>query len=535
MATVSVRSYVRDSARPVTRLLDLSLAVVPTALLLFLSSSLSLYVRNQEELHHQIAVLEPFVGSFAVTWLLGAALLLLSSRAPFRHLAWAYLLFAPFLLAFRFLSSMAESGATLRALVAGFFVASETGLLLWVGSFFLATFLAARRAAPAAIARPMAIFGVLLLLGETTSFLLGTKPPGPSRGYAPRAEIESASAPGGRPNVYHVVLDALTTDAFELERSPEVDRGLSGFVYFREHQAVYHGTLMSLGSMFASRRYAYDRDREQFVNESFGALSFVSTLRASGFRTVAIAPPSDPLEAGPFDDVVRHADNFERDVTTNTAAFVHLWTVASTPAPVLERLLRSDWLDEATRSELRLTMQGRALTDSSPLASRDSFRELARKEERDAASGHYTFVHLLLPHAPYVLRSDCSYQGQDRASDPRAQTRCAFALLEEYLDRLVALKRFDDALIVVHGDHGEPFKRRGDGLVPTRSRTLHTPLLVKPPGRTRGRPLVECDFEASLLDVAPTILDFLKTPPERALEGMSLRDRIAACTADGSM
>ena len=92
----------------------------------------------------------------------------------------------------------------------------------------------------------------------------------------------------------------------------------------------------------------------------------------------------------------------------NTTGFRNLWVVANVPRPLRDWLFASSWLSEQTKQELRLTMAGRALTDSAPVASYSSFLELVREEKDLPKSGRYTFVHLLIPHTPYVLRGDCS-------------------------------------------------------------------------------------------------------------------------------
>jgi hypothetical protein len=92
--------------------------------------------------------------------------------------------------------------------------------------------------------------------------------------------------------------------------------------------------------------------------------------------------------------------------------------------------------------------------------------------------GHAFFAHLLLPHYPYVfderceLRSSTSDWLTNRISSPdvliyntpdsRAQkyeryaeqTRCLLTLLDDLLDALESRGLLDDAIIVVHGDHG---------------------------------------------------------------------------------
>ncbi len=498
-----------------------ALALVTTPLLAFISSSSVLYLGNQAELHHQREVLLPFLALFAITWSVGAVLFALASRPLFRFMSWGYFLAAPAIVLYRFVTGLSEDHPAFGALGAGWLVDSGPGLLFCCAALLTVTALLARQWEPRVITAPLAAFGVLLLLHDASNFISDVERRDVSR-------VEAAMAPSSlpeAPNVYHIVLDAFHTEVFEKLRAEdgELDAALGGFAYFRKNRALYHSTLVSLGSMFTGQRYAYDRTLADFIEAAFGEASFVARLAANGFRTVAVVPASDPFEKGLFDRLSHHVDRVERSAAVNTVGFRNLWIVANVPRPVRDWLFSSPWLSEQTKQELRLTMAGRALTDSAPVASYSSFLELVREEKDLPKSGRYTFIHLLIPHTPYVLRADCSYlAGAVRDTDPLEQTRCTLDLLTGFLDRLHDLDRFDSALILVHGDHGDPFRLRGDALVPARARSLATPLLVKLPGRRREDGFLACETPSTLLDIAPSLLDWLELDPDPSYEGASL-------------
>jgi hypothetical protein len=90
--------------------------------------------------------------------------------------------------------------------------------------------------------------------------------------------------------------------------------------------------------------------------------------------------------------------------------------------------------------------------------------------------GDAFFAHVLIPHSPFVYREDCSidYEGPSglrwaywggsvgnsaRSLEQRyrkfiAQTRCAMNRLGQLFDDMGEAGLFDDATIIVHGDHG---------------------------------------------------------------------------------
>ncbi len=81
----------------------------------------------------------------------------------------------------------------------------------------------------------------------------------------------------------------------------------------------------------------------------------------------------------------------------------------------------------------------------------------------------------------------------------------------------------NDTLVVLFGDHGDEFYEHGKT---THSRTLyreivHVPLIFRWPGRLPAGKRV--DAIASLVDLMPTILDYLEVPYGGPMQGVSLR------------
>jgi hypothetical protein len=157
------------------------------------------------------------------------------------------------------------------------------------------------------------------------------------------------------------------------------------------------------------------------------------------------------------------------------------------------------------------------------------------------------FLHLLLPHAPYLalpngdrypqgpFRWD-THRGVRGGDQPSADfDRHRMLLQVGYIDSLVGdligrLRRaglYDDALVVVTADHGVTFEAgataRGLGDEPLEADTMHdmawVPLIVKAPGQSVGR--VD-DRNALTVDVLPTVADLAGVDVPWPVDGRSL-------------
>jgi Sulfatase len=154
-----------------------------------------------------------------------------------------------------------------------------------------------------------------------------------------------------------------------------------------------------------------------------------------------------------------------------------------------------------------------------------------------------SFLHTLLPHHPWeYLPNGKAYASnlgtqpgmvdERWVGDPQLaiqaqqrhllQTGYVDLVLGRILDRLEAAGSYDDALVVVVGDHGVSFRPHGE------RRRIHrgnmaeiafVPLLVKAPGQTAGRVV---DDHVTTLDVLPTMADLLGVDVPWETDGRSV-------------
>ena len=176
-----------------------------------------------------------------------------------------------------------------------------------------------------------------------------------------------------------------------------------------------------------------------------------------------------------------------------------------------------------------------------------------------AAAPTFTWVHYFDPHLPYAppaelrppsaVEAPATWYGlkaQERAAvvaDPkkiaalRGLYDAEIAYVDRELGRLLAAARESapagGLMIVVTADHGEPMGEHGNywhrDLYDT---TLHVPLVMVPPPRVVSAPRVVPEL-VRLIDIAPTILDWLGLPKLAKAEGVSLSGLVAG-TASGS-
>jgi hypothetical protein len=490
------------------------------ASLAVLSSVHELYLRNQQDLDRTLSVLYPFWAAAAAAAVL-ALLLQRAGRFAAARLALAALYAAG--LAFvlwTFLRALPLGAHLLR-----WILDTGPGASLFAAAWLAGTAALARRAGPRRLEPVLAVLAAVLAGREavTLATRLDRRPAPPPR------DIAAAFGPGGDPalpNVYHFLFDGLQDELVEPCWPPEGREHLEGFVRFHA-RAPLRSTLSVLPAIFSGRVIgdgnADERVREALVGES----AFPRDLRRAGYRTVAFVPRfAYERVASAFDLVVFHDQNArEPDLAgLHAAVFLRLWVYWTLPRSLAERLASRGVLGVGPEFFAMAEVQ-RLATHAWPIVSRLSMESLIELEPRLPARGRYTFVHLLMPHNPYVLRSDCGHAGAataPAATDVRQQQACALLLLDRFLGTLRRLGRLEGSAVVVHGDHGSGEVLKDGRLVAEEDAWLRTALLVKPVG-ARGS-LREAKTPARLVDIAPTLLAMVGVERQAPFDGRVLEE-----------
>jgi len=133
----------------------------------------------------------------------------------------------------------------------------------------------------------------------------------------------------------------------------------------------------------------------------------------------------------------------------------------------------------------------------------------------------FFFLHLYEPHTPYTPPSPFREQ---YASPYDGELAYADALVGGLITFLKSRALYEPSLIIVTSDHGEGLGDHDEqehGIFLYQG-VAHVPLIIKSPGRPRGRQPVSAAVQ--LVDIAPTIAAAAGIPPDRAWRGVSLLD-----------
>jgi hypothetical protein len=316
-------------------------------------------------------------------------------------------------------------------------------------------------------------------------------------------------------NVLHIILDSFQADVFkDLLDGPDgaaLREALAGFTYFEEHLGTFPATYLAMPVIVSGQVYRNHMPRAQFMESAYGGNTLFRAAKGAGYEVdlAADAWVLDLLTRAPHDNAYLTA---QLPLVQEAARVLDLGLFRATP----------HWLKSAVYDDQQWLVQqwfAQSALLKFPYFTHNAFLAgVTRNLVADREAPVYKFFHLMTPHAPFVVYPDCSPVGAvvDRVRETvTAQSRCSLGFVVALLNRMKDAGIYDDALIVLMGDHGghippyrfEPgriVQGNYEYFVPADFVALATPLLaIKPPGAADG--LQVSPALTSMTDVPATI------------------------------
>ncbi len=392
--------------------------------------------------------------------------------------------------------------------------------------------------------KPVRTFGVavtaVILAGQIVLLALGgvraTDRSGPGEAAAPAVSPLKPAGGAMTGNVYHLVFDGYSSASFGAAVDElQLAETLQGFTFFDRVLANYHVTDASVPSFLLGRFYRGGSFSD------WQSRAMTDGLRRwhadAGFEIEVFSPDRARFWMYDGASVVHTGQEIARSYFRGSDTLRLAQVTAVRVAP---NILRHETLAVSERLFGHLIARINGTRNAGTFSryalykqlSVPLFRRFLEDEASRPAAGRYVYVHVILPHAPFVWNEECVY---DDPSTFEAQTLCATRLLAETVDTLQRLGRYRDALVIVQSDHGYHGEAGGETALDIppppaiRERVEATmtyidtdgyfrriqPLLaIKPPASDRS-PLRVSSAPAQLIDLPATVVDLtgVDAPP----------------------
>ena len=308
-------------------------------------------------------------------------------------------------------------------------------------------------------------------------------------------------------NVIWFVIDRFDATYYEeaREKCPEIFYNLDGFTYFDDMTALYPRTFPSISYMLTGAEHDFRDERSAYLRDAYVNSEFLNILKENNY---SINIYTDQFYG--YEDA-RHLEAY----VSNSSAIDHIEIVDK---PILTwdmtRLSLFRFLPVAAKGivgeistptfQKYVTYQ----TDHPRYESYDMKKVYDFLNENDLKTfdheNNFTFLHISGCHMPNQYDENFGTPSRSEKYDCTVSLKQSFQIINRYIDQLKELGLYENATIIITGDHG--WHGGSDTTLPTDSGyPLITALFVKESGAA-GTSLKTSSAPVMQGDIIPTVL-----------------------------
>lgn len=281
-------------------------------------------------------------------------------------------------------------------------------------------------------------------------------------------------APGK--NIVIFVLDRFDTNYYDelIEKDPEMFDFLTGFTAYPDNISLYSRTYPAIASMVTGMRNDFSGTAEDYFAKAYGTSDFLKTLKQNDYAVrVYTADYYGYRDAAALAGMIDNVNTSDGYMVTKPAKlvgnmlFLSIYRYAPNVVKNRMSLSTNDFDDIGIYDEVPMYKMDDAAV----------FRLVEEGLTEDDAYGEnaYTLIHLNGLHPPHGM--DENGNAVSGGSMTAAAHGC-FKLIKNYLNEMKRLGVYEDATVIITGDHPSPVD---DYAEPTQTRL--TALFVKEAGR----------------------------------------------------
>ncbi len=299
-------------------------------------------------------------------------------------------------------------------------------------------------------------------------------------------------------NVIYFVIDRFDYEYYmeAMEECPEIFEELEGFTSYTNATSLYGRTFPSIAYMLTGVKNDFTKSRSEYFDYAFDNGSYLEALKQNGY------------DINIYSDIYHSYDDAEdfNGYASNTGiegpnySIKGEWEFSSKVTllslykyfPHFAKYLLPVNSSEFGKYVIRESEDTRYTTDM-----RDLYYSLTEKDMEIDGDKKFSFIHFSGCHIPYLYNED--FNRVFRNSDVMSAMKQSFKIINRYISEMKRLGVYDDATIVITGDHGNI---TFDEIAPVEPHTIS--ILYKPSGASEGK-MAENSAPVSQENIMPEI------------------------------
>ena len=275
--------------------------------------------------------------------------------------------------------------------------------------------------------------------------------------YAPRVmSRENLTTLSREGNVFVFIVDRFDETYAELayEKTPEVYDELSGFTWFQDHVSLYSHTFPAVTWMLTDVKFDCAQDRVTYQNAAFEGDIPLKTLHDAGY-TVNVYTQSYYSYSNEYylPEYIANVVPSEKPVPLKTGDRIALAgnMIQMAFYRCLPLVMKGMIGDISSSANARILMEAQS-DNTYTLDMKDVYDAVTAEDFTLADGKTYSYIHVTGCH-------DVTYNEQwepasdEEKRDVSTSVRTSFQIIDRYLKEMKRLGVYDDATIIITGDH----------------------------------------------------------------------------------
>ncbi|MBO4978916.1 MAG: sulfatase-like hydrolase/transferase [Clostridia bacterium] len=240
-----------------------------------------------------------------------------------------------------------------------------------------------------------------------------------------------------------------------LKQEPDFFKALDGFTIYDNNISLYSRTYPSITYMLTGQENRFTSTREEYFKEAYADSVFLKDLKANGYKinlyTSAYYAYDDAAVFGDLVDNVSHYDDYVIEGRMGlTAKMLALSLYRYLPLGVKDLIgVSSADFDKYVSFDTQNDHEKYVMSDADTYR---LFRENGLTTQNE--SNTFTFLHLNGCHSPYTMDENGNpIESNNYASAAIPALKGCFGLIYDHIAQLKALGLYEDATIIITGDH----------------------------------------------------------------------------------
>ncbi len=307
-----------------------------------------------------------------------------------------------------------------------------------------------------------------------------------------------------------------------LAANPYFFDDFDGFTAYVDNLALYARTYPAVTSMLTGIENDFSVTREKYFENAYGDATFIDDMTAGGYDVNLYSSNwyvySDAHQMGDIANAVDAGDTAQLDDAMGLLSAMINYSVYNYCPDIFKPNI-----DISTNSFVGFASQN---TEYEMYSIDDAklYHSFVNEGVTKKDKNNFSFIHLRGCHSPYNVDENCVNVG-DNNSDLIRQTTGVFKFIREYIAEMKAMGVYEDATIIITGDHANPVSDSKDVQAPRL-----TALLVKEKGQS-GTAFTESKAPVCQENLIPTIIKSTGVKPSveygRAYSDISENEVIA--------